>query len=110
MSFPHKPYRRNPSANRRDWFSRSTLELTFQLLRRPSPGLALTVRNAMLSEPGSVSAYPVEEIPLSPETVASVVNTLRRYCAIGYSQGDRLLAQSLLWDWQMALNAMRDAT
>ncbi|MDX9873631.1 MAG: hypothetical protein RBS88_01880 [Spongiibacteraceae bacterium] len=93
-------------------FSRGTLELTFSVLRKPYPALALAIQNAL------AQAYPrhdyqtglhSSELPLSSDTIdriALALAVLSRRCATGSTQHgstpcDLALLRSLLLDWMM---------
>ena len=95
--------------NYRDLFNRSTLELTFKMLRRQRPTLALEIQNAL------VTAYPRDdyhtaltaaELPLSANTIKEIINALsalsNELLAAGSTQRNELtIVRSLMLDWLM---------
>lgn len=104
----------SPAATRRshsELFGRATLELTFAMLRRPYPALALTVQNAM------TLAYPRDdyhtglsaaELPLSSPDIdrialalSALSQRLARTPGGSKTQAQLILLRSLLLDWLM---------
>lgn len=95
--------------NYRDLFNRSTLELTFKMLRRQHPTLALHIQNAL------VTAYPRDdyhtaltaaELPLSANTIKEIITALsalsNELLAAGSTQRNELtIVRSLMLDWLM---------
>ena len=93
----------------RDLFNRSTLELTFKLLRPHRPALALHLQNAL------VLAYPRDdyhtaltaaELPLNPDTIKEIIAALsalsNKLLAAGSTQRNELtIVRSLMLDWLM---------
>jgi hypothetical protein len=99
----------NATNNDLDLFNRGTLELTFKILRRKHPLLALQVQNAL------VSVYPrndyhtaltATELPLSAATITEIAQALlavsEELLAAGKSQrNDLVIVRSLMLDWLM---------
>lgn len=97
----------------RDFFNRGTLELTFKVLRRKYPALALRVQNII------ATTYPrgdyhtgvsVDELPLDAAAAAQIVQALSALCdgmaTSGQAQrGDLTMIRSLLLDWLMFARA-----
>lgn len=98
--------------NYRDLFNRSTLELTFKMLRFKRPALALQIQNTL------VSAYPrddyhialaASELPLDAATINNIAAALsalsNELLAAGNSQRNELtIVRSLMLDWLMLAN------
>lgn len=104
------------SAPGRELFNRGTLELTFRMLRRKRPALALLVQNAL------VDAYPRDdyhtaltaaELPLDGVAARRIVQALsaiseEMVAARQSSRADVVLIRSLLLDWLMFARERRD--
>lgn len=98
-------------APHRELFGRATLELTFTMLRKPYPALALAVQNAM------TLAYPrddyhtglaADEVPLRTgdiDRIALALSALSHRminnAGAGNKQAQVVLVRSLLLDWLM---------
>ncbi|HSB95211.1 MAG TPA: hypothetical protein VLC91_02110 [Spongiibacteraceae bacterium] len=96
-----------------DFFNRGTLELTFKVLRKKFPALALRVQNII------VSTYPrgdyhtgitAEELPLNADGAAKIVQALsalsNELAVSGQTQRvDLAMIRSLLLDWLMFARA-----
>ncbi len=93
----------------RDLFNRATLELTFKMLRRRRPSLALQIQNALVSvyAPHDYhTAFTATELPLTAETIQYIAQALltlsEELLSAGHRQrGDLILVRSLLLDWMM---------
>jgi hypothetical protein len=97
------------SANYRDLFNRSTLELTYKMLRKKRPSLALLIQNVL------VTAYPRDdyhtgltaaELPLDADVARQIVHALSSLSddmvAAGQTnRAELVLIRSLLLDWLM---------
>lgn len=97
----------------RDFFNRGTLELTFKVLRRKYPALALRVQNII------VTTYPrgdyhtgvsVMELPLDAAGAAKIVQALsalsdQMATSSQPQRGDLTMIRSLLLDWLMFARA-----
>lgn len=97
----------------RDFFNRGTLELTFKVLRRKYPALALRVQNII------VATYPrgdyhtgvsVMELPLDATEAARIVQALsalsdQMATSAQPQRGDLTMIRSLLLDWLMFARA-----
>jgi hypothetical protein len=100
----------------RDLFSRATLELTFRMLRHTRPGLALTLRNALLAHPPRQhgSACAIKELPLPAEQIDAIVDALGRMSHGGQARAgggkpEVVLVRSLLLDWMMIARQQIDS-
>jgi hypothetical protein len=95
--------------NYRDLFNRSTLELTFRMLRHQQPALALQIQNALVAvypRDDYHTALAASELPLSPETIKGIIAALsalsNQLLAAGTSQRNELtIVRSLMLDWLM---------
>lgn len=96
----------------RDLFNRATLELTFKLLRKKQPSLALQIQNALVSiypRNDYHTAFTAAELPLRTETINRVARALlvlsEEMLNAGSSQrNDLIIVRSLLLDWLMLAN------
>jgi hypothetical protein len=82
---------------------KSSLELTFNLLRHVQPSLALKVRNMALL-PTLTQDYQSDELPLCEEEVFTIVNHLmfiENQARMGTKadKGRQILASALIADW-----------
>jgi hypothetical protein len=93
----------------RDMFSRGTLELTFKILRKRRPALALRIQNAMVGAYGRGDYHTgltAAELPLGADVVEEIVQALSSLSdqIIANGETDRtelVLTRSLLLDWLM---------
>lgn len=100
----------------RDMFSRGTLELTFRILRKRRPALALCIQNAMVGAYGHGShrtGLTAAELPLASEVVEQIVRALSLLSEqmIARGETDRaelVLTRSLLLDWLMVARERAD--
>ena len=94
-------------------FSRGSLQMTYTLLRRRNPSLALSVRNVLGEEPvAEVSSQKQElyRVTLKDEAVGDVVReliaTLAEASTNELDKGQIVMARSLLAEW-FALGKLR---
>ena len=100
----------------RDMFSRGTLELTFRVLRKRRPLLALQVQNTMVIAYGSGHAgggFTAAELPLDSAVVAQIIRALSHLSEQIIARGDTdraelVLTRSLLLDWLMLARERSD--
>ncbi|MFT3931421.1 MAG: hypothetical protein QM709_14115 [Spongiibacteraceae bacterium] len=93
----------------RDLFNRATLELTFKLLRKRKPALALHIQNALVSVyPRSDyhTAFTAAELPLHADTINEIAQALlvlseELLCNRQQQRNDLIIVRSLLLDWLM---------
>lgn len=97
-----------------DVFSRGSLKLTFDLLRKKQPQLALTIRNIANGEP-----LPKEDgenegrnsdhfkVEIDSYQVRAVVETLALFCQAGDGKsGQAIVARTLIEDWMSLARKM----
>ncbi len=97
------------TSNDRDLFNRATLELTFKMLRKRQPSLALQIQNALVSvypHNDYHTAFTAAELPLSAATINRTAQALfvlsEELVAAGNQQrNDLIMVRSLLLDWLM---------
>jgi hypothetical protein len=100
----------------RDMFSRGTLELTFKILRKRRPSLALRVQNGMMGAYGHgtlQNGLTAAELPLGSDVVEEIVLALSLLSEQMISRGETdraelVLTRSLLLDWLMLARERAD--
>ncbi len=93
----------------RDLFSRGTLELTFKILRKRRPALALSIQNVLTlayARDDYHSALSATELPLERAVIDEVIHTLSTLGNQRVGNGhtdrtDQVVVRSLLLDWLM---------
>jgi hypothetical protein len=93
----------------RDLFSRGTLELTFRILRKRRPALALSIQNALAiayARDDYHTALSADELPLERIVIDEVIQALSTLGnqQVGNGHTDRteqVVVRSLLLDWLM---------
>ncbi|HEY3699782.1 MAG TPA: hypothetical protein VGK97_10650 [Spongiibacteraceae bacterium] len=98
----------SPDTNR-DLFNRGTLELTFKMLRKKYPALALQLQNALVGifpRDDYHTAFTAVELPLNAQTIGQIAQALlalsEELLAAGSQQrNDLAIVRSLMLDWLM---------
>lgn len=92
----------------RDLFNRATLELTFKMLRKRQPSLALHIQNALVSvypRNDYHTAFTAAELPLSASTITRIAQALfvlsEELLASNNQRSELVIVRSLLLDWLM---------
>ena len=93
----------------RDLFNRGTLELTFKILRRQHPALALRVQNAIVTayaRDDYHTGLTADQLPIDPVVVRRIVAALSRLsdelvASRRPHKVDLVMVRSLLLDWLM---------
>lgn len=110
MSFSHT-IDSHTNESDRDLFNRGTLELTFKILRKRRPSLALHIQNALISvypRNDYHTAFTADELPLHAEIIQQIAQALVTLseelltASTGnQSRNDLVIVRSLLLDWLM---------
>lgn len=106
--YEERPDRDTPNDDR-DLFNRATLELTFKMLRKRQPSLALHIQNALVSvypHNDYHTAFTAAELPLSVITINRIAQALAELSdelliSPAQQRHDLVVVRSLLLDWLM---------
>lgn len=93
----------------RNLFNRATLELTFSILRKRQPVLALQIQNTLVSvypRDDYHTAFTAAQLPLRAETINQIAQALldlseELLSARTQQRNDLVIVRSLLLDWLM---------